>query len=287
LRCKLQSDIVLRGIFPHAQFNAKGVLATVFRWGEAHAIPAPMYAVHDRQKAERKGSMQNKAGVDSYGWLYAGIISTGVVIGYMVGASRSSVVGTAIPGVFTVLVFGFEALSSFKHSTATRKHEPEQSQPPATPTLFTPIGKILTLFSIAYFASMLLGTEVRAYVLRGKETEFPWPKSAQPANVEDALDWITVQSHLKEYGYSSEQIKQLYQLPRKNTNEQLAGYIDPSNKTLQTGPAGLHVEATPLPWDTKPLLLGAHWSQVRNYHVIDSADGVMSGDSNKSTSPKK
>jgi hypothetical protein len=195
------------------------------------------------QLRRKEWQMQRKAHANPYAWLYAGVIATGAALGYMVGASLSPVVGAAIPGVFTVLVFGFEAINGLRRSDAPEKKVHEEAVP-VLPLFFTPIGKLLTLFSIAYLGSMLIGTEVRTHALEHKETPFPWAGSKQPSSVEDALDWITVQSHLRDYGYSTDQIQQLYKIPRKNSDQLLSSYIPSADQTQQTGPLGLHVEPT-------------------------------------------
>jgi hypothetical protein len=125
--------------------------------------------------------------------------------------------------------------------------------------------------------------------LKQKETDFPWSKSTPPANIEDALDWVTVQSHLIEYGYSESQIQELYKLPRKNAHEQLSGYIEPSNQTMQTGPLGIHAEPAKFnPGNVRflPVRAGTEYFQGLP-RALREIDGGQSGDGKQATGPKK
>ena len=57
----------------------------------------------------------------SYLWLYIGVVSISTVLGYMVGASNTPVVGAAIPSVFGLLVIAIGALWGRRPCQQVRK----------------------------------------------------------------------------------------------------------------------------------------------------------------------
>jgi hypothetical protein len=183
----------------------------------------------------------------SYLWLYIGVLSIGTVLGYMVGASNSPVVGTAIPSVFGLVAIAIGAVKHWSHPATSSDRERGSEEREGTSRLSLsrhtvgPLGIMLTIFSATYLAAMLGGTEVRAASFRVRPTQFPWPNSKPPQNVEDALDWLAVQQQLIAYGYSPEQVQELYKLPRAKTG-QLTSYVPPLSENVQTGPLGFHLE---------------------------------------------
>ncbi len=184
----------------------------------------------------------------SYLWLYIGVLAIGTVLGYMVGASNSPVVGAAIPSVFGLVVVAIGAIKNWAHTATSAANERGSEEQKGTnrlslpPHTARPLGIMLTIFSATYLAAMLGGTEVRAASFRVRQTQFPWPNSTPPQSIEDALDWLAVQQQLVAYGYSPEQVRDLYRLPRSKTGH-LTSYVVPSiNESVQPGALGIHME---------------------------------------------
>jgi len=151
-----------------------------------------------------------------------------------------------------------------------------------------PVGKVLTIFAVIYLAAMLGGTEVRAHSLKSKPAEFPWATSKPPKNVEQALDWLTVQEQLIAYGYTANQVKQLYTLPRKNDADQLSAFVESPSQTMRTGTLGIHIEPEPRPWAAGGIPVSAKpWSFDSNKYVVGSGETDKDKNKDNDTAPKK
>ena len=109
---------------------------------------------------------------------------------------------------------------------------------------------MLTIFSVSYLCSMLLGTEVRATSLKMKPPQFPWSlKSKPPESVEEALDWLVVQQRRIAYGYSLQQVEELYKLKRSDVTERLTTLVPMTGDSVQSSPLGTHPErVVPTNW---------------------------------------
>lgn len=216
-----------------------------------------------------------------YLWLYIGVLSVGAVLGYMVGASNSPVVGTAIPSVFGLVVLAIGAIKDRGRPATSGGTEVESEERRGMNHLFSsfhsarPLGIMLTIFSVTYFAALLGGTEVRAASIKNAPPHFPWPNAKPPANVEDALEWLAVQQQLIAYGYSPEQVQALYALPRAQ-RAQLTSYLPMLGQAAQPGALGTHMEPQRSP------LVDSKWIPV-----IERFDPSVRFEPKKEDAPRK
>lgn len=151
----------------------------------------------------------------SYLWLYIGVSSTAVALGYMVGASVSPVVASVIPAVFGLVLVAFGVLKDHGlrvgvEDKGTTAVEPEKANL-ASRAGIRPLGIMLTVFAISYLGAAILGTEIRARASVA-EQQFPWTEKNRPTKRKTVLEWLVVQERLVAYGYTPDQVRQVYEL---------------------------------------------------------------------------
>ena len=148
-------------------------------------------------------------------WLGVGVACTAAAIGYMVGASNSPVVGSVVPAAFGLLTIAF---------AVPRRVAPSEKPDGATPEALAALGPrsvgiLLTVFATAYLGSALTGSAVRTWPARPIHTPFPWTNSTAPADHIGAIQWLVVQKRLLAYGYTPDQIQELYtKIPPRVSN---------------------------------------------------------------------
>lgn len=152
----------------------------------------------------------------SYFWLYVGASSTAIALGYMVGASNSPVVASVVPAGFALVVAALGLLQGRGHRTASGDHEGNISQP-EIPKLgsasgIRPLGITLTVFALTYLGATIVGTQIRTLTLATDSAPFPWTQKNRPTKTQTALEWLVVQKRLVAYGYTVDQVRQVYEL---------------------------------------------------------------------------
>lgn len=184
------------------------------------------------------------------GLLVLGIGLVGAVVGFMVGASDTPVVGTVIPVVFGVItaalaVIGRSPLPLAKElvelannqgwqDRAQELLDTELRRARGTPLKF---GVVLVVFAVLYAAGSFAGVQARtnAWLLpRPVPAPFPWNGAKAPGTVERALEWLTVAQSLRAAGYSDEHIQDLYKIE----SNAIQTVIDRASATQ------------PFPWDS-------------------------------------
>ena len=177
----------------------------------------------------------------SYFWLYLGLSFTAVALGYMVGASNSPVVGSVIPGVFGLVVVAIGVFKDLGHRTDVEdRNSAPKERDGSTPLSFDSIrslGIMLTVFAISYFGAAILGTEVRALTSRPASTQFPWTEKNRPTKTTTALEWLVVQKRLVAYGYTLDQVRQLYEWSQSvPAQDKVGASLDFSPKLIDSVP---------------------------------------------------
>lgn len=136
-------------------------------------------------------------------WFYLGICSFAIVIGLLIGASQSPILGVFISGILGLLVgIGGSFIS---------KEDSEEKQK-VNNLDFNIIGKILLQFSLFLIIGVYLGSDYRANIYKVKSPEFIWTEQTKPQSTYEAFDWLRVNEILGSKGYSKSQIKELYEL---------------------------------------------------------------------------
>ena len=129
--------------------------------------------------------------------LIIGILSFSLVLGYMIGASNSPVIGAF-----------FSALSGFAGIIFGAKHLlPEEKK--GDPGNF--IGLLLLVLSLGLFFGAFAGEKYRTGWF-DNEKELIWNEADRPVETREALDWIAVCEKLTALGYSMGQIRDIYQI---------------------------------------------------------------------------
>jgi hypothetical protein len=159
-------------------------------------------------------------------WLYVGLSLTAIVQGYMVGASDSPVVGSAITAFFGL---GVAAVGVFKE----RRSQSEEKlgaganvEAHYSPNWIRSAGIMLTIFALSYLTAAVAGSVVRARSTRPERASFPWTEKTQPGSPQKALQWLVVQKRLRDYGYTATQIQSLYQLVYKMNDDTGGSLLD-------------------------------------------------------------
>lgn len=147
--------------------------------------------------------------------LLLGIGLTTGMIGFMVGASSSPVIGAVVPVTWGAI----GAVLSF----FLQKDQAETGDSHST-TLFSrqvklALGATLICASVFYGVGFLAGTQARinAWLIpdsllsaRLPERHFPWDDQTQPFYIDGVLKWLLVQEELLGLGYSEQDVQALY-----------------------------------------------------------------------------
>jgi hypothetical protein len=100
------------------------------------------------------------------------------------------------------------------------KAESPKSDEPMIPLGNTRRLVMLFVFSGCYLGAALFGTELRARAVAKEPAQFPWIEKNKPANLGSALEWLVIQKRLEAYGYTSAQVRQLYELAKTSPDQQ-------------------------------------------------------------------
>jgi hypothetical protein len=138
---------------------------------------------------------------NSLPWLYIGIITFALVLGLLVGASNSPLVGVVISSIFGV---GVAVLGLFS------KKGDDGIKSNTFGLDMAAVGKFLTTFSIFLLIGAFLGILYRDADPESKGNDFVWNKDQPPSSTYEALDWISVTELLQKKGFTMQQIHTLY-----------------------------------------------------------------------------
>ena len=138
-------------------------------------------------------------------WLIAGIISLGLVFGWLTGASQSPVSGIVITSIFGLLV-AFIGLSQKKKDNESSLILTLDNKK------LNQIGKITLTFNLFFITGIFLGMSYRHYGYFESPKNFIWKNSSlKPPTAEDAIHWVVITDILKERNYNEFQIRNLYE----------------------------------------------------------------------------
>jgi hypothetical protein len=152
-------------------------------------------------------------------WFYIGICTFSLVLGLLIGASQTPVVGVFITGIVGLIV---TAVGIFYNNRDTSVEKISNVKD------YKGLGKTLFFFSLLLIIGAYLGVQYRAGLYKQKGN-FIWTNENPPSSVYEALDWIRVNEILKEKGYSENQIRQLYDiahLKNQDSNSLKFDYYD-------------------------------------------------------------
>ena len=161
-------------------------------------------------------------------WFIAGIVSLGLLLGFLVGASHTPVAGVAITATFGLLaaVFALHQKATVEKALVFKQDlvkQLDELQPRITSALNT-LGRTLFVFALAFGIGLAFGIYLRLAQPFGANkppATFPWEGSMEPISSKSAIDWILVQEKLRIMGYGDNQIKALYEKDRKSKNDNL------------------------------------------------------------------
>ncbi len=161
-------------------------------------------------------------------WILIGISTFSIVLGCLIGASNSPVLGAALSSLFGIGVALIGLINKEKNESIKLNLEN-----------LGLIGKILFLFSIFLVMGVLAGENYRndnISFLKEKQS-FPWIESP-PQNTYEALDWIVVAQKLKQLGYSMNQIERVYEIRSNEISQKEASIensIGPTEEEINLG----------------------------------------------------
>lgn len=186
-------------------------------------------------------------------WFVLGIGSIAAVLGYMVGASKTPVVGVAIPAIFALvltavgLVSGasigkkFDAVKELVNKAESSDIEKVlDAIRSETKTVPNRLGKVLLGFTILYAIGLLAGTRARVnnWFAPAYEQQLPWISSNHPPpTASEAVDWIALQEQLIELGYNRTQIDQIYSIQVAEWNSKASSTYTSSAYTNSSRPS--------------------------------------------------
>lgn len=152
--------------------------------------------------------------------IYAGIFGISLLIGYLIGASNSPVVGA-----FITAVIGFAGVAvGAKHLAPEGRTQSVSS--------FT--GMLLLILAGGIFAGEIGGEAFRRGWLFGQERQFLWDSRNQPEETREAIDWLVVAEKLSNLGYTHAQIVDIYSIRAEERSrlskiraQQIESEVDP------------------------------------------------------------
>ncbi|PSL24427.1 hypothetical protein [Chitinophaga ginsengisoli] len=146
-------------------------------------------------------------------WFYSGLITFSLVLGLMIGASNSPVIGALVTGVIGA---GMAFLGLF----FDRKKEDLKDINIPRPSAGA-IGKAVTLFSVLLCVGVYLGVLYRNFEPTASSSKFVWENQNAPSTAYEAIDWILVKENLIKRGFTEQQVKALYniRIAERNANK--------------------------------------------------------------------
>ena len=142
-------------------------------------------------------------------WFNTGLATFSLVVGLMIGASNSPVIGVLVTGIFGV---GMTLLGIF-FEKKNKKTDKEKEEDLAMSSLsLGVVGKAVTLFSLLLFAGVYLGVLYRNYDAATGPSKFIWDKDNAPPTAYEAIDWVLVKEILLKKGFTEEQVRSLYDI---------------------------------------------------------------------------
>lgn len=140
--------------------------------------------------------------------IYLGFGLFALVLGFVIGASNSPVVGAflaiavgLISSIFGVLKFEAELKDVNKLNVA---------------------GSLISVFSVLLIVGVLVGENHRIPFNNDSPKQLPWKDMPQPTSTYEALDWIVLSDKLLALGYSQSDIETLYSIRLDEKKEILA-----------------------------------------------------------------
>lgn len=147
--------------------------------------------------------------------LLFGIGAFSLVLGYLVGASNTPVVGAIITGI---LALGASIWSLYKN-----KGDENQKNVPIDLRI---LGSILTIFSFCLLLGVFTGESYRRGWFIKEDKAFPWAGSEPPSSAYEALDWLMVAEKLRALDYDNKKTIELYKMIKSDTSTALPFHYD-------------------------------------------------------------
>lgn len=158
---------------------------------------------------------------------YLGIFLFSMVLGHLIGLSSSPVLGTAITVILGIVV---AFLGVYERSKG--------EQPQVRPNLLKNIGWILTVCGIGIFLGLYSGSWIKlnSTLIFHLEKEVPWQKGQEPSELAEAIDWMVVAHKLKELGYTTNQVREHYNIRKSEFNSTYYDRSEPFHRIISDEP---------------------------------------------------
>lgn len=156
-------------------------------------------------------------------WILIGSSTFSIVLGFLIGASNSPVLGAALSSLIGIAVALIGLVNKEKNEVV--KFEVKN---------LGIIGKLLFSFSICLFVGVISGEYYRndAVPFLQEKQYFVWGEHP-PKNTYEAFDWVVVTHKLKQLGYTKNQIEELYQIRLKELAQEELANEHPTIPTQQ------------------------------------------------------
>jgi hypothetical protein len=148
-------------------------------------------------------------------WFAFGVASVGIVTGVLIGASQSPVAGVAATAGFGLFAAAFTVIQQVRQP----RREHNIIEPNELRVDLGAVGQVLVLFALAFSAGVVMGAEIRASGWPQRPVtsiEPPWSAGTAPTDTALAVAWIEVQHRLLARGISAGQVRQLYEMSKKD-----------------------------------------------------------------------
>ena len=148
-------------------------------------------------------------------WLTLGVSAFSVVLGFLIGASNTPVLGAALGSVFAILLALLGLIKKEKGQSFKIRLENIDY-----------VGKLLFIFSFLLFLGVITGENYRnGKIIGEKESVIPWTNNP-PSNTYEALDWIVLAKKMEILGYSSNQIQEIYKIRSAEVSRIQEGFMN-------------------------------------------------------------
>lgn len=152
--------------------------------------------------------------------LFIGIFFLGICSGFLIGASKSPVVGIAITSLFGFIGAFAGILNISKKDDELKNNFIEYFL--SNKKMITPISYFLIIYSISLLIGVITGEKYRSGELSFNNNFLVWEKDNRPQTLEEGIDWIMIIEKMKILGYSKKQIQELYSINEsRKTNSNL------------------------------------------------------------------
>lgn len=134
--------------------------------------------------------------------IYIGFTFSALIIGFIIGASNTPVVGS-----FITAIFGFLGVIVGSEWFISKSYKRDISS--------TFIGICSLLISLSIVSGLFIGEAYRKNKIFSVEKEVPWTVDTPPENTKEAIDWLLLKEKIIALGYTDETVSEIYQIRLK------------------------------------------------------------------------